>query len=125
MVNKIIQQLKESTQSLIDATYADMEDVRKANHTKLLERNSYKQELMEQVSILKQQLNDELSTQYHEGKNISVYKDSIDELELSLRDLHRANQQLASIVLPVRDIYKEIIDEITQQNGGSLIEVTA
>jgi len=46
-------------------------------------------------------------------------------LELRLRDLHKANQKLATIVLPVRDIYKEIIDEITQQNGGTLIEVTA
>jgi len=65
MVDKIIQQLKESTQSLIDATYADIEEVKKANHTKLLERNNYKQELMEQISALKQQLNDELSIQYH------------------------------------------------------------
>ena len=125
MINDTIDQLKELTQSLYEAIKLDIVDVKSANHESLLERNSIKLNSMEQLSTLKQQLNSELSNEFQNGTDISIYKNSIDELEIQLRDLYHLNGKLASIVLPVKEMYKDIIDEITAVNGGSLIEVMA
>lgn len=125
MINNTIEQLKKLTSNLKEAINLDIVDVKSANHESLLERNSVKLDHMEQLSVLKQQLNSELSNEFHSGMDISIYKNSIDELEIQLRDLYHLNGKLASIVLPVKEMYKDIIDEITAINGGSLIEVMA
>lgn len=125
MITSTIDQLQNITTQLQDSIKLDIEDVKKANHEKLLERNSNKLELMETLSSLKQKLNEELSKEYKEGKDVSVYKNSVDELERELRHLYYLNGKLASIVLPVKEMYKDIIDEITSANGGRLVEVMA
>lgn len=125
MINKTIIELKSVTENLKTSILLDIEDVKKANHESLVERNSEKLISMETLTQLKQKLNSELSTEYKNGIDISIYKESIDELELELKNLYTLNGQLASIVLPVKEMYKEIIDEITEKNGGSLVEVMA
>ena len=123
MINDTIAELKETTNRLYNSILEDIEDVKKANHESLVARNDVKLELMDKLTSLKQQLNQELSDEYHAEKDISIYRESIDQLELELRELYQVNGKLASIVLPVKEMYKEIIDEITTINGGSLVEV--
>ena len=125
MINTILDQLQQLTKILKDDILLDISDVRSANHESLLERNSQKLESMEKLSSFKQKLNEELSKEFQAGVDISVYKDSIDDLEVKLKELYLLNTKLASIVLPVRQMYKDIIDDITVINGGSLIEVMA
>jgi len=125
MINDTIEELKKITNTLYTSILEDIEDVKKAKHESLIARNDIKLELMDKLTSLKQQLNQELSDEYHAGKDISAYRESIDQLELELRKLYQANGKLASIVLPVKEMYKEIIDEITALNGGSLVEVRA
>ncbi len=125
MINKTVIELKLITQKLIDATNLDIDDVKAANHEKLLERNDSKLEFMELLAKLKVQLNEELADEFHKGIDIKVYKDGIDELETKLKELYLLNGKLGSIVLPVKEMYKEIIDEIKSINGGSIVEVMA
>jgi hypothetical protein len=125
MITNTLEELKLLTQSLKDAINLDINDVKLANHESLLTRNDVKLESMEKLSELKQQLNSELAKEFRAGVDITVYKNSIDELETKLKELYLLNGKLASIVLPVRQMYKDIIDDITAINGGSLIEVMA
>ena len=125
MIDITILELKSVTEELKKSILLDITDVKKANHEKLVKRNSEKLTLMDTLSSLKQQLNEELSEEYKSGKDISIYKESVDELETELRNLYELNGKLASIVLPVKEMYKEIIEDITKQNGGSLVEVMA
>jgi len=125
MIENTVLKLKDITRELHEAIISDIEDVREANHESLINRNEVKLTLMENLTSLKQSLNTELSNEYKKGIDITVYKKGIDELEVKLKDLYYANGKLASIVLPVKEMYKEIIDDITKQNGGSLIEVMA
>jgi len=125
MIDITILELQSTTDELKKSILLDINDVKKANHESLVTRNSVKLTLMDSLSELKQKLNVELSEEYKSGKDISIYKNSIDELELGLRELYDLNGKLASIVLPVKEMYKEIIDEITEKNGGSLVEVMA
>lgn len=125
MIETTVEQLKQIVSELKSSILLDIEDVKKARHESLVQRNDVKLDLMEQLSQLKQQLNTELSNEYQNGVDITQYKTSIDELEEQLGTLYRENGKLASIVLPVKEMYKEIIDEITAKNGGSLVEVMA
>ncbi|MEA3513101.1 MAG: hypothetical protein U9R37_05820 [Campylobacterota bacterium] len=125
MIDTIILELKEITNSLKESVKLDIIDVKEAKHESLLERNNVKLEMMDKLTILKQTLNEELATEYKKGVDISIYKNNIDELENNLKELYYENGRLASIVLPVKEMYKEIIDDITEQNGGTLVEVRA
>jgi len=125
MIETKVEQLKQIVSELKSSILLDIEDVKQAKHETLVTRNDLKLELMDRLAQLKQQLNTELSNEYQNGIDITQYKTSIDELEEQLGDLYRENGRLASIVLPVKEMYKEIIDEITAQNGGSLVEVMA
>lgn len=125
MIEDTIKQLKETTQKLYSAILEDIEDVKKAKHESLVSRNNIKIELMDELKDLKENLNTELASEYQNGKDISVYREAVDALELDLRQLYETNGKLASIVLPVKEMYKEIIEEITEKNGGRLIDVKA
>lgn len=125
MIDITVLELQSITAELKKSIILDIDDVKKANHESLVTRNSVKLTLMDSLTELKQKLNTELSEEYKIGNDISIYKDSIDTLETQLRELYELNGKLASIVLPVKEMYKEIIDEITEINGGSLIEVMA
>ena len=125
MIDITVLELQSVTSELKNSILLDINDVKKANHESLVTRNSHKLTLMDNLSTLKQKLNNELSNEYKDGKDISIYKNNIDNLELELRELYELNGKLASIVLPVKEMYKDIIDEITEKNGGSLVEVMA
>ena len=125
MIDITILELQSVTAELKESIKLDIIDVKQAKHESLLERNDEKLTMMENLSNLKKKLNEELSVEYKKGNDISLYKDSIDDLEVNLRELYKLNGKLAAIVLPVKEMYKEIIDEITLRNGGSLIEVMA
>ena len=125
MIDITILELQSVTSELMKSIELDIVDVKKANHESLVTRNDVKNTLMENLSELKKKLNAELAEEYKKGNDISIYKDSVDALEIQLRELYDLNGKLASIVLPVKEMYKDIIDEITKKNGGSLIEVMA
>jgi len=125
MIENIVSDLMETTNSLIKAVEEDMVDVRKAKHDSLLVRNEEKLVLMDKLANGKKELNEQLTIEYQKGNDISVYKESIDRLEDKLQELYTLNGRLASIVLPVKEMYREIIEDISKNNGGSLIEVMA
>ncbi len=125
MINSTIEKLNQLTNDMKNYILADIEDVKKANHEKLLERNSLKEKDMQEIAKYKSLLNEQLAKEFQDGVDITIYRESINNLELNLRELYDLNGRLASIVLPVKEMYKEIIDEITKLNGGNLIEVMA
>jgi hypothetical protein len=111
--------------ALKSAIEEDIKDVRSANHEKLLERNDEKLELMLQIGESQKVLNQILVDAMNRGADINQFRDDVNLLEMHLRELYELNGKLASIVLPVKEMYKQIIDEITAQNGGTLFEVRA
>ena len=111
--------------ALKTAISEDINDVKNANHEKLLERNDEKLELMKQISEGQQHLNQILVQEINNGVDINLFRDDVDLLEYHLRELYELNGKLASIVLPVKEMYRQIIDEISEQNGGMLFEVNA
>ena len=125
MINSKVNEMITLTISLKTAILSDINDVKDANHEKLLDRNEEKLNLMQEISNSHAQLNELLAEAIGNGEDVDSFRDSVNNLEEHLRELYELNGKLASIVLPVKQMYKDIIDEITLINGGSLIEVTA
>jgi hypothetical protein len=121
---QVVKMINMATQ-LKEAISLDIEDVKNANHEKLLERNDIKLQLMQDINEAQNALNQMLATEISNGVDVNIYRDDVDVLETHLRELYELNGKLASIVLPVKEMYRQIIEEITAINGGSLIEVTA
>ena len=125
MINNIISKMLEATINLKKAIILDIEDVKQANHEKLLERNEYKLKLIDEISTLQNKLSEALANEIEKGIDIEIYKEKIDNLEKHLKELYELNGKLASIVLPVKQMYSEIIEEIEKYGGGSLVEIKA
>jgi hypothetical protein len=121
---QVVKMINMATQ-LKEAISLDIEDVKNANHEKLLERNDIKLQLMQDINEAQNALNQMLATEISNGVDVNIYRDDVDVLETHLRELYELNGKLASIVLPVKEMYRQIIEEITAINGGSLVEVTA
>ena len=123
MVNELIAKITDATLKLQEAIKEDIEDVKNANHEKLLDRNEYKLSLIEIISTTQEKLSLALAKELEDGIDIEIYKEKIDTLEDELRQLYELNSKLASIVLPVKQMYSEIIQEIEKYNGGNLVDI--
>ncbi len=125
MIDQVITEMLSVVNEMQTTIQEDIKDIKIANHEKLLDRNDRKQELMENIVSLKQQLNNELVTAMQSGVDVNIYRTKVDTLENELKNLYELNGKLASIVLPVRQMYKEMVDELTASSGGNLIDVKA
>ena len=124
MINNKVQTMIDQAILLKQAISQDIQDVQIAEHEKLLDRNENKLELMTQISTAHNELNIMLSDAINSGVDIDQYRDIVNTLEIHLTELYELNGKLASIVLPVKQMYKEIIDDLTYINGGTLMEVS-
>jgi hypothetical protein len=125
MIETKVQTMINQAIDLKNAILIDIEDVKNAKHENLLERNDDKLELMQNISKAHEELNILLAQAIQNDVDVNIYRDIVNTLELHLKELYELNGKLASIVLPVKQMYKDIIDEISSANGGTLMEVNA
>lgn len=125
MVEEIVNKMIKSVNTLQEAIKQDMEDTKKAKHEELLKRNDEKHLIIDEISSLKIELNKELAKKIEEGVDVNIYRQQVDNLEVQLKELYILNKKLASIVLPIQQMYKELTEEINMANGGKTFDVTA
>ncbi len=125
MIKKQVDKMIQLSVSLKEAILLDIEDVKMAQHENLLTRNDYKLELIQNISEAQEELNQLLIEAIQNEQDVEQYREIVEELEVNLTQLYELNGKLASIVLPVKQMYKQIIDDISDINGGALFEVRA
>lgn len=125
MINETIQRMSELVKNLQASIELDMQDVKDAKHEALLSRNDEKHQMINEITELKATLNQELITKMEDGSDVNIYREKVDSLEIELKNLYDLNKKLASIVLPVQQMYKELVEEITAANGGNIFDVKA
>lgn len=125
MVNSIIDEMLVLIRRMEDYIDQDIEDIKKAKHEELLTRNSEKEEMIEKITAYKQDLNNALVQEMENGVDVNIYREKVDSLEAELKKLYEANRKLALIVKPIQQMYKDIVDEITELNGGQMFDVKA
>ncbi len=125
MIENTIKNMSELIVKLKDSISLDIEDIKAAKHEELLNRNDEKHLMIEEITLLKAQLNNELVLKIQEGIDVNIYRASVDLLEVQLKELYELNRKLASIVLPVQQMYKELVSEISAANGGKIFDIKA
>ena len=125
MIENIVKNMSELVAELKISINQDILDIKEAKHEELLKRNDQKHFILDEIMNLKMQLNKELMTLIQEGKDVNIYRQSVDDLEVQLKELYELNKKLASIVLPVQQMYKELVSEIKAVNGGQLFDIKA
>jgi len=125
VIEEIIDKMSKLVNELQESIKQDIEDIKAAKHEGLLERNEEKHIMINEISNLKRELNQALVQKMQEGVDVNIYRDRVDSLENQLKELYELNRRLASIVLPVKQMYKELVDEITAANGGQIFDVKA
>ncbi len=124
-LENIISNMLELVVNLKNAINLDIEDIKQAKHEELLKRNDEKHFIIDNIMNLKIQLNQELMKKIQNGEDVNIYRESVDSLETQLRELSELNKKLASIVLPVQQMYKDLISEISAVNGGQVFDIKA
>lgn len=125
MIDNIINEMIKLVEKMQDYIKQDIEDIKNAKHEELLNRNDEKQYMIEKIASYKQQLNQEIVNQMQNGVDVNIYREKVDHLEKELKSLFELNRKLALIVEPIQKMYKDIVDEITEKNGGSVFNVQA
>ncbi|MBU0925783.1 hypothetical protein KKG81_12910 [bacterium] len=125
MISKTINDISNLVNELKTSINQDISDIKEAKHEELLTRNDEKHHMIDEIMNLKMQLNKELMAKIQEGEDVNIYRQSVDSLETQLKDLYELNKKLASIVLPVQQMYKELVSDITAANGGQIFDIKA
>lgn len=125
MIENTIKNMSDLIIKLKSSIEQDIEDIKAAKHEELLKRNDEKHIMIDKITSLKTKLNEELMSKIQEGIDVNIYRASVDLLEVELKELYELNKKLASIVLPVQQMYKDLVSEITAANGGKIFDIKA
>lgn len=125
MIENIIKDMTNLVNKMQKYLEQDIEDVKLAKHEELLTRNDKKYFIIDKISSYKQQLNQEIVSQMQSGIDVNIYREQVDNLENELRKLYELNRKLALIVEPIQQMYKDIVNDLTDKNGGNLFHVKA
>lgn len=123
MIENIVKNISDLVDQLKSSINQDILDIKEAKHEELLKRNDQKHYMIDEIMNLKLQLNQELMALLQEGKDVNIYRQSVDNLEIKLKELYALNKKLAAIVLPVQKMYKDLVSEITEVKGGQLFDI--
>ena len=125
MIENIVKDMSDLVDQLKSSINQDILDIKEAKHEELLKRNDQKHQMIDEIMALKMELNKELIILIQEEKDVNIYRESVDSLEIQLKELYELNKRLASIVLPVQRMYKDLVSEITEVKGGQLFDIKA
>ncbi|WP_421716581.1 hypothetical protein [Arcobacter arenosus] len=125
MVETIVKEMIDLVNKMQNYILQDIEDIKQAKHAELLNRNDEKQSMIEKITLYKKRLNQEIVNELQNGVDVNIYRDQVDNLEAELKKLYELNRKLAMIVQPIQQMYKDIVDEITDNNGGNFFNVKA
>lgn len=125
MIENVIAQMNSKIDSLKNFINEDISDIKEAKHDALLKRNDAKQRLIDEISFYKLELNKELVKEIQKGVDVNIFRPKVDALEKNLKDLYELNIRLSAIVLPLQDMFKELVEEFSGVNGGRIFDIKA
>ena len=125
MVVSIIDDMSNLVNKLKNSINQDILDIKEAKHEELLTRNDEKHYMIDEIMNLKKDLNEELMSMIQKGEDVNIHREGVDLLETQLKELYELNKKLASIVLPVQQMYKDLVSQIASANGGNFFDIKA
>ncbi|MBL3519861.1 hypothetical protein ACNSOP_01940 [Aliarcobacter lanthieri] len=125
MVDKIVDDMQTLINELKNAINLDIEDIKASRHEELLQRNDQKHFIINNIMDKKSELNNELSKLIQQNIDVNIYRAKVDNLEENLKDLYELNKKLANIVLPIKQMYKDLLEDLSSYSGGQFFDIKA
>ncbi len=110
-------QIIELIDKLIELINKDIEELGSANSDNLMKRNEQKQVLVNDIKIMKNNLDSALKECVKSGNNIEQFRDIVNMVESKLEELKQRNNQLAYIMLPLKEMYDNIIKDLLHNDN--------
>ncbi|HJE03413.1 hypothetical protein AAX26_00424 [Aliarcobacter thereius] len=125
MIDNILNSMNTEIETLKEAINLDILDIKAGRNEELFQRNDMKYENINSIMEKKTQLNNELAKLLKNNIDVNVYREKVDYLEQNLKELYELNKKLANIVLPIKQMYKELVDEVSEKVGGHVFDIKA
>jgi len=124
MIDLHIDKMNKDINNLKNIIDSDIKDIREANHKSIQERIDIKNSLIDSLKNDKIKLNQLLIAEVRNGKDVNIYKKYVDNLEQNLHILQKKNRDFATILMPVKKLYEDLINE-TFGTNSRLVQVKA
>ncbi len=126
MLSHYLTSATKDIRSLIKLTEADIVDIKEANHTKVAERTSLKNDLIQAFITKKSLLDNELLKRVEAsgGKELSQIlieeeRDGLSAMKEALASLHAINKQYAKYVVTISEFYNSLLESMfPRDNDG-------
>ncbi|NPA82759.1 MAG: hypothetical protein GXO31_09115 [Epsilonproteobacteria bacterium] len=119
MLKHYLKAIIKDIDNLIDLTKEDIEEIKKANHEKIFNSSTLKDELVIAFENKKSIIDKELLriVQENPGKDLSELLDQetksmLEEMKNKLTKLKKINKEYAQMVIAVSEFYNSLLDEI-------------
>jgi hypothetical protein len=123
MIKSHIDKMIIDVNELIDIIASDIEDVKFAKHESLQSRVDRKNFLVSKLTQDKITLNNLILEAMNRGEDVNIYRVDVDRLEQELLKLQKRNRDFATILMPIKQLYEELINE--SFNGREIVQVKA
>jgi len=115
MLKQTLVSINSVLKNLIEITQQDIIDIKNANHQALFDRNLKKDELVNQFTKLKSQIDSTLATRNQQGKNL-VNPDEqplLDEFKEKINIFYEEHKKFAKMAFTITHFYNNLMNKIT------------
>jgi 23S rRNA maturation-related 3'-5' exoribonuclease YhaM len=129
MLTQTLQSINNILDKLIDITNQDIKDIKQANHEPLFERNSQKEELINQFGDLKSQIDSVLVERSQRGFTLeNMFNEQEDKLfeefKTKLQKFHTIHTKFARLAYAVSNFYNVLVNKLSGNEVDIGYEVT-
>ena len=100
---------------LIQITYQDIEDIKKANHQQLFDRNSQKELLLSKFVQLKSNIDSTLAQRDSSSQTLVKAEEELllDEFKQKLQTFYKLHKKFEKMAFSVTNFYNNLVHKIT------------
>ena len=115
MLVNMLQSTNQLLDNLIEITSKDIDDIKKANHQALFERNYQKEELVKRFVELKNGIDSTLAERNRKGMPLINPNEEplLDEFKEKLQKFYTLHKKFAKMAFSVTNFYNNLVHKIT------------
>ena len=124
MLKQTLISINKTLDNLIEITKKDIADIKKAHHESLFERNEQKEQLVEQFTNLKSQIDSILVQRNQSGIELeNMFNDEesklLDDFRNKLQEFYTIHKKFSKMALTITNFYRNLVHKVT----GSEIDI--
>ena len=115
MLKQTLNSINSNLRNLIKITEEDIEDIKKANHQALFDRNIIKENLIDEFVKLKAQIDNSLKNRSETGQQLVNIDEQplLDEFKENIQTFYNIHKKFAKMAFTVTHFYNNLVHKVT------------